>query len=293
MKTISILIPMKLAGQAAKRTSSGYAMAALLVAMSIMAIMMTVVMPVWKQTAQREKEEELIFRGKQYVHAIGAVPAQVRQRVPAEPRCAGRAAVPAQEVQGPDHERRFPAASRGRRPPCRRRSGRDSPAAGGQRGGQPARRRAGTAPPTPAAARRARRGRRPAGGGRVADSARRARAARRRASAASPARARTNRFASTTAAITTTSGRSSTSSSNRRPAPGAARGSRSRQPRHRGQPARPASAAALGHRRSRRAHRSRGVRTARGPAARPAARHVRRAAPRPSSRCRRTPRGRF
>lgn len=46
-------------------------MAALLVAMSVMAIMMTVVMPVWKQTAQREKEEELVFRGKQYVHAIG------------------------------------------------------------------------------------------------------------------------------------------------------------------------------------------------------------------------------
>jgi type II secretory pathway pseudopilin PulG len=45
-------------------------MAALLVAMSIMAVMMTVAMPVWKQSAQREKEEELIFRGKQYVHAI-------------------------------------------------------------------------------------------------------------------------------------------------------------------------------------------------------------------------------
>jgi type II secretory pathway pseudopilin PulG len=46
-------------------------MAALLVGLSIMAMMMTVVMPVWKQTTQREKEEELIFRGKQYVHAIG------------------------------------------------------------------------------------------------------------------------------------------------------------------------------------------------------------------------------
>ena len=46
-------------------------MAALLVAMSIMAIMFTVAMPVWKQTAQREKEEELVFRGRQYVHAIG------------------------------------------------------------------------------------------------------------------------------------------------------------------------------------------------------------------------------
>jgi type II secretory pathway pseudopilin PulG len=45
-------------------------MAALLVALSVMAIMMTVVMPVWKQSAQREKEEELIFRGTQYTHAL-------------------------------------------------------------------------------------------------------------------------------------------------------------------------------------------------------------------------------
>src|SRR5712691_1150651 len=73
MKTITILVPMKLAGQAQRRHENqrGYAMAALLVAMSIMAIMMTVIMPVWKHTAQREKEEELVFRGRQYVHAIG------------------------------------------------------------------------------------------------------------------------------------------------------------------------------------------------------------------------------
>jgi type II secretory pathway pseudopilin PulG len=65
---------MKLAGQAQHGGGAdqrGYAMAALLVAMSIAAVMATVVMPVWKQMAQREKEEELIFRGKQYVHAIG------------------------------------------------------------------------------------------------------------------------------------------------------------------------------------------------------------------------------
>jgi type II secretory pathway pseudopilin PulG len=73
MKTISILIPMHLAGQAKRKLngSDGYAMAALLIAMSIMAVMFTVAMPVWKQTAQREKEEELVFRGKQYIHAIG------------------------------------------------------------------------------------------------------------------------------------------------------------------------------------------------------------------------------
>jgi len=45
-------------------------MAALLVTLGIMAVMMTVAMPVWKQAAQREKEEELVFRGQQYVHAI-------------------------------------------------------------------------------------------------------------------------------------------------------------------------------------------------------------------------------
>jgi type II secretory pathway pseudopilin PulG len=73
MKSINILIPMDLAGQAGQKCTGqrGYAMAALLVAMSVMAIMFTVVMPVWKQTARREKEEELVFRGRQYVHAIG------------------------------------------------------------------------------------------------------------------------------------------------------------------------------------------------------------------------------
>jgi type II secretory pathway pseudopilin PulG len=52
------------------RGQHGYAMAALLVGLGIMAIMMTVVMPVWKQAAQREKEAELIFRGEQYARAI-------------------------------------------------------------------------------------------------------------------------------------------------------------------------------------------------------------------------------
>jgi type II secretory pathway pseudopilin PulG len=49
---------------------SGYAMAALLVSLSVMAIMMTVAMPVWKHDMQREREAELIFRGEQYVRAI-------------------------------------------------------------------------------------------------------------------------------------------------------------------------------------------------------------------------------
>src|ERR1700681_2688154 len=57
---------MKLRGQ-----PNGYAMVVLLISLSIMAIMMTVVMPVWRQTAQREKEAELVFRGEQYARSIG------------------------------------------------------------------------------------------------------------------------------------------------------------------------------------------------------------------------------
>ena len=46
-------------------------MAALLVAMSVMAVLMSALLPVWSHMATREKEEELIFRGKQYARAIG------------------------------------------------------------------------------------------------------------------------------------------------------------------------------------------------------------------------------
>jgi type II secretory pathway pseudopilin PulG len=49
----------------------GYAMAALLVAMSVMAVLMGALLPVWTTMAKREKEAELIFRGTQYARAIG------------------------------------------------------------------------------------------------------------------------------------------------------------------------------------------------------------------------------
>ena len=52
------------------RSERGYAMAALLVGMSVMAIMASVALPVWRTAAQREREAELIFRGEQYAHAI-------------------------------------------------------------------------------------------------------------------------------------------------------------------------------------------------------------------------------
>ena len=45
-------------------------MAALLVAMSVMAIGLSVALPAWSHMIRREKEEELIFRGNQYARAI-------------------------------------------------------------------------------------------------------------------------------------------------------------------------------------------------------------------------------
>ncbi len=58
-------------GVAHGRGNGGYAMAALLVGMSVMAVLMSALLPVWTHMATREKEEELIFRGRQYARAIG------------------------------------------------------------------------------------------------------------------------------------------------------------------------------------------------------------------------------
>lgn len=48
----------------------GFAMAALLAMMTVMAIIMSMALPAWRTAAQREKETELIFRGEQYSRAI-------------------------------------------------------------------------------------------------------------------------------------------------------------------------------------------------------------------------------
>ncbi|MFQ6084045.1 MAG: type II secretion system protein [Candidatus Aminicenantia bacterium] len=48
----------------------GYTLIVLMIGISVMSIFLMVAVPVWQTTIQREKEEELIFRGKQYVEAI-------------------------------------------------------------------------------------------------------------------------------------------------------------------------------------------------------------------------------
>jgi type II secretory pathway pseudopilin PulG len=50
--------------------ADGYAMAALIVGMSVMAIMMSIALPVWRTAGQREREAELVFRGEQYARAV-------------------------------------------------------------------------------------------------------------------------------------------------------------------------------------------------------------------------------
>jgi type II secretory pathway pseudopilin PulG len=52
------------------RAEAGYAMAALLVGLAVMAVVLGAAMPTWSHMVRREKEEELIFRGLQYARAI-------------------------------------------------------------------------------------------------------------------------------------------------------------------------------------------------------------------------------
>jgi type II secretory pathway pseudopilin PulG len=51
--------------------NKGYAMIALLIAISILTVFLVMAVPPWQTTLQRETEEELLFRGRQYVTAIG------------------------------------------------------------------------------------------------------------------------------------------------------------------------------------------------------------------------------
>ena len=52
------------------KSERGFTLAALMVAIGVMSVMLAVALPIWSRVAQREREEELIFRGNQYVIAI-------------------------------------------------------------------------------------------------------------------------------------------------------------------------------------------------------------------------------
>ena len=52
------------------RRAGGYVLIMLLFVVTAMGIGLLVAVPVWQTQIQREKEEELIFRGKQYIEAV-------------------------------------------------------------------------------------------------------------------------------------------------------------------------------------------------------------------------------
>jgi len=73
----------------------GYTIILLLFVLTAMSIGLMLAVPVWQTQILREKEEELIFRGKQYVEAIriyqvknpGKFPASLEELVDPEERC--------------------------------------------------------------------------------------------------------------------------------------------------------------------------------------------------------------
>jgi type II secretory pathway pseudopilin PulG len=71
---------MGLRGQGSER---GYAMAALLVSLAVMAVLMSAALPAWRHLARREKEAELAFRGEQYARAVALYRAKNGNTFPA------------------------------------------------------------------------------------------------------------------------------------------------------------------------------------------------------------------
>ena len=130
-----------------KRTD-GYTILLLMFAVFVMSIGLMIAVPVWQTQIQREKEEELIFRGKQYVEAIrlfqtrrpGAFPKDLEELI--EDRCLRKIF---EDPMSPDGKWNLILMSQGTgsrqtRQPRRRtpgRSGRGGQTATQPRGGQP------------------------------------------------------------------------------------------------------------------------------------------------------------
>jgi type II secretory pathway pseudopilin PulG len=53
-----------------RANEAGYAMVTLLIAIGLMSVFMSAALPAWRHAAQREKEAELLWRGRQYDRAI-------------------------------------------------------------------------------------------------------------------------------------------------------------------------------------------------------------------------------
>ncbi len=78
----------------AARQSDGYSLVILMVMVTVINILVAKALPLWSTVIQREKEEELIFRGMQYAEALrvyemrtGGLPTKLEQLIEIEPRC--------------------------------------------------------------------------------------------------------------------------------------------------------------------------------------------------------------
>ncbi len=79
-----------------KRRSAegGYSMVILIMIVTTLTVMTAVALPLWTAMGQREREEELIFRGLQYAEAIrvfqrrfGRYPVRLKELIEVKPRC--------------------------------------------------------------------------------------------------------------------------------------------------------------------------------------------------------------
>jgi len=75
------------------RASSGFTLVGMIVIFTVMTVMLSAAMPMWSKIIQRDKEEELIFRGLQYAEAIrvfqlrnGRYPLRLEELVTVRPR---------------------------------------------------------------------------------------------------------------------------------------------------------------------------------------------------------------
>ncbi len=81
-------------GSGIGRREGGYNLVILMVVITILNLAVAISLPLWSQLIQREKEEELIFRGLQYAEAIRVFrtrfqrpPVRLEELVEAKPRC--------------------------------------------------------------------------------------------------------------------------------------------------------------------------------------------------------------
>jgi type II secretory pathway pseudopilin PulG len=87
------LLPRAAGGAARRPGEAGYNLIILIIAVSVLTILLSLALPLWSQWMQREKEEELIFRGLQYAEAIrvfrnrfGRPPVRLEELLEVKPR---------------------------------------------------------------------------------------------------------------------------------------------------------------------------------------------------------------